>query len=137
MINSENIISTKAARPVGPYPHSKKVGQFLFLSGIGPRQTEYDKEGNPTDKIPAEFSEQFISVMQNLKTILAESNLTLENLVDITVYLTDMKAYFKEFNELYKKYFNEKTGPCRTTVEVNALPTPIFVELKCMAYFYH
>ena len=116
----------KAPSPVGSYPHSKKVGNFLFLSGIGSR--------NSTDNsIPSNFKDECLSVFKNVRTVLEESGAKWENLIDITVFLTDMNRDFDVFNNLYKDYFKD-INPCRTTVEIGSLPTPISIELKCIAF---
>ena len=132
-----NIHSKKAPEPVGAYPHAKKVGDFLFLSGVGPRKpgtkdipgTYVDPEGNV---VGHEIEEQTLSVIENVKHILEEAGSSLEKLVDITVFLTDMKADFKKFNEVYSRELGSY-GATRTTVEVGALPTPIAVEFKVIA----
>jgi 2-aminomuconate deaminase len=136
---SEIFSSEKAPEPVGPYPHARKVGNLLFLSGVGPRK-KGSKEIpgvilNENKNIVAyDIETQCHSVFQNVKWILEESGSKWENLVDITVYLTNMKDDFPVFNKIYATYFPDKTTqPCRTTVEVNALPTPIAIELKCIA----
>lgn len=133
----KHLLTEKAAKPLGLYPHSKKVGNLLFLSGIGPRTAgtdiipglEMDKYGN---YLAFDFEKQCRSVFENVKTVLEESGSKWENLVDVTVFLTNMKSDFKTFNKIYAEYFKENQ-PCRTTVEVNALPTPIAIELKCIA----
>lgn len=135
-----NIFSSeKAPEPVGPYPHARRVGNLLFLSGVGPRK-KGSKEipgvtlDNDSNIVDYDIEVQCHSVFQNVKWILEESGSRWENLVDITVFLTDMKNDFPVFNKIYAQYFpNPATQPCRTTLEVNALPTPIAIELKCMA----
>ena len=135
----EIISSDKAPEPVGAYPHARRVGNLLFLSGVGPRQLgSTDIPGvtlNENSKILAYNIEvQCHAVFQNVRYILEASCSRWENLVDITVYLTNMKDDFPIFNKIYAEYFQDKaTQPCRTTVEVNALPTPIAIELKCIA----
>lgn len=129
--------SDKAPEPVGAYPHARKVGNLLFLSGVGPRQrgskeipgVTLDAQGNI---IAYDIATQCHSVFNNVKLILEASGSRWENLVDVTVFLTNMKSDFKTFNKIYTEYFKENQ-PCRTTVEVNALPTPIAIELKCIA----
>jgi len=136
---SEFISSDKAPEPVGPYPHARRVGNLLFLSGVGPRKkgtreipgVKLDQNGLV---VSYNIEEQCISVFQNVRHILEASGSKWENLIDITVYLTNMKDDFQVFNRVYATYFpDEATQPCRTTVEVNALPTPIAIELKCIA----
>jgi 2-aminomuconate deaminase len=131
------LYSDKAPEPVGAYPHAKKVGSLLFLSGVGPRKkgskeipgVTLDTEGN----IAAyNIEEQCHAVFENVRLILEASGSRWENLVDITVFLTNMKNDFAIFNKIYATYF-KANQPCRTTVEVNALPTPIAIELKCIA----
>lgn len=132
-----NIHSDQAPEPVGAYPHAKKAGNLLFLSGVGPRRkgskdipgVTLDGEGNI---VSYNIEEQCHAVFENVRLILEASGSRWENLVDITVFLTDMKNDFPVFNKIYASYFKENQ-PCRTTVEVNALPTPIAIELKCIA----
>ena len=133
----ENIHSDKAPDPVGAYPHARRVGNLLFLSGVGPRQ-KGSKEipGVTLDARGKVMGHDIIAqskaVFQNVKYILEASGSRWENLVDVTVFLTDMDRDFQVFNKIYAEYFKENQ-PCRTTVEVNALPTPIAIELKCVA----
>lgn len=137
----KNIIinSSSAPDPVGSYPHARKVGNLLFLSGVGPRKKDSTEIPGVTldDKkniIAYDIELQCHSVFQNVKFILEASGSRWENLIDITVYLTNMKVDFSAFNKIYASYFPDTaTQPCRTTVEVNALPTPIAIELKCIA----
>lgn len=135
---SEKITSSKAPEPVGAYPHARRVGNLLFLSGVGPRQRDTKEIPGVTlnDKgeiVAYDIEKQCHSVFQNVKLILEASEAKWENLVDVVVFLTNMKSDFKTFNKIYAGYFKENQ-PCRTTVEVNALPTPIAIELKCIAY---
>ncbi len=136
----ENLIySPEAPEPVGAYPHARRVGNLLFLSGVGPRKrgsreipgVTLDARGNI---VAYDIEEQCRSVFENVRLILEASGTKWENLVDITVFLTNMKADFHKFNKIYAEYFKDHQ-PCRTTVEVNALPTPIAIELKCIATF--
>ncbi|MFI5171947.1 MAG: RidA family protein [Chitinophagales bacterium] len=135
---SENIIhSDKAPEPVGLYPHARVVGNLLFLSGIGPREagtnkipgTEIDKNGNFTG---FDFEAQCHAVFINVKTVLEASGAKWEDLVDVTVFLTNMQRDFATYNKIYAEYFKDNQ-PCRTTVGITALPTPIAIELKCIA----
>jgi len=133
----EDFDSHRAPLAVGAYPHAKKVGNLLFLSGVGPRKKDMreipgvtlDDNGNI---ISYDIEVQAHAVMENVRYILEDAGYTWENLADITVFLTNMKEDFKLFNAIYASYFTNNQ-PCRTTVEVNALPTPIAVELKCIA----
>lgn len=130
--------SNRAPRPVGPYPHAKRIGPWLFLSGVGPRQAGSNEiPGNQKDAdgnlVAYDIVAQCHSVMNNVKAILEDAGSRLEDLVDITVFLTDMKQDFSAFNAIYAEYFRDHQ-PCRTTVEVNALPTEIAIELKCIAH---
>lgn len=135
---SEQIFSNTAPKPVGAYPHARKAGNLLFLSGIGPRDPETDcvpglelsKGGNYKS---FDFAEQVHSVFNNTRLILESAGATWEDLIDITVFLVDMKRDFETFNKIYAEYFKDNK-PCRTTVSINALPTPIAIELKCIAY---
>lgn len=133
-----NIIHTeKASTPLGAYPHARKVGNLLFLSGIGPRNPkdnsipglELDAQGNISKyDIEAECK----SVFANVKAVLEASGSSWDKMVDVTVYLTNMKKDFVAYNKLYGEYFKEVQA-CRTTVEVKSLPTPIAIELKVIA----
>jgi len=130
--------SAEAPEPVGAYPHARRVGNMLFLSGVGPREkgsesipgVELDENNQVRNY---DVARQTHSVLKNVRAILESSGAKWEQLVDVTVFLTNMEADFKPFNQLWKEYF-PKNPPCRTTVAVNALPTPIAVELKCIAY---
>lgn len=131
------VTTRKAPAPVGLYPHSRRTGNLLFLSGIGPREPGTNKiPGNVYDKkgklVKYDIAAQCRSVFNNVRTVLEASGSRWENLVDVTVFLTNMKADFETFNRLYAEYFRN-AQPCRTTVEVNSLPTPIAIELKCIA----
>lgn len=129
--------SSKAPLPVGLYPHARKVGNLLFLSGVGPRErdskdipgVELDANGNI---ISYDIEKQCHSVFKNVRYILEESGSSWDNLVDVTVFLTNMKDDFATYNRIYAEYF-KNNQPCRTTVEINSLPTPIAIELKCIA----
>ena len=131
------IKSQNAPEPVGLYPHARKVGNLLFLSGVGPREkgireipgVTLDEEENI---ISYDIELQCHSVFKNVRMILEDAGSSWENLIDVTVFLTNMKDDFKKYNELYGKYFKD-SQPCRTTVEIISLPTPIAIELKCIA----
>ncbi len=133
------INSDKAPEPVGMYPHARRVGNLLFMSGVGPRErgtkkipgVEVDAQGN---LISYDIEKQCHSVFKNVRLILEDAGLTWNDLVDVTVYLTNMKADFATYNRVYADYFKDNQ-PCRTTLEINALPTPIAIELKCIAEF--
>ncbi|WP_339811842.1 RidA family protein [uncultured Imperialibacter sp.] len=135
MKNAFNAVG--APEPVGLYPHARKVGNLLFLSGVGPRKkgtkeipgVELDEAGHI---VSYDIEAQCRSVFNNVKLILEASGSKWENLVDVTVFLTNMKDDFAAYNRLYAEYFKDNQ-PCRTTVEVTALPTPIAIELKCVA----
>lgn len=138
MANQNEILnSSKAPEPVGLYPHARKVGNLLFLSGVGPRErgtkkipgVELDEAGNI---ISYDIETQCRSVFQNVKYILEDAGSGWDKLVDVTVFLTNMKADFATYNRIYAEYFKDNQ-PCRTTVEINSLPTPIAIELKCIA----
>lgn len=141
MEDKSRISSLKAPKPVGLYPHARKVGNLLFLSGVGPRtagsdETDSGVPGLKLDKngnfLEFDFEAQCRSVFNNVKIILEESGSKWENLVDVTVFLVDMKRDFHTYNKLYAEYFADNQ-PCRTTCEINCLPTPIAIELKCIA----
>ena len=131
------IESEKAPKPIGAYPHARKVGNLLFLSGVGPRKPNSKKiPGVVTDKvgkiISHDIEAQCHSVFENVRIILEEAGSNWNNLVDVTVFLTDMSKDFETYNRIYAEYFKDNQ-PCRTTVEVSSLPTPIAIELKCIA----
>jgi 2-aminomuconate deaminase len=132
-----SIHSSKAPEPVGHYPHAKRVGNLLFLSGVGPREkgtkiipgVELDENRNI---ISYDIEKQCRSVFNNIKNILEDSGSKWENIVDVTVFLTNMKDDFPTYNKLWAEYF-AIDPPCRTTLEINCLPTPIAIELKVIA----
>jgi len=133
----DSIHADKAPEPVGLYPHARRVGNLLFLSGVGPRKkgskeipgVTLDEQGKI---IRYDIEQQCHSVFQNIRYILEASGSSWEDLVDVTVYLTNIKEDFAAYNKIYAEYFKDNQ-PCRTTIEVNALPTPIAIELKCVA----
>ena len=140
-MKSSKISSNKAPKPVGLYPHARKVGNLLFLSGVGPRVANSDLNDSSVPGLKLDHNGNFISfdfeaqchsVFQNIKTILEESGSSWEKLVDVTVFLVDMKRDFKTYNKIYAEYFKDNQ-PCRTTVAIDSLPTPIAIELKCIA----
>ena len=136
---TEKIHTQAAPKPVGAYPHARKVGDLIFVSGMGPRQPltdeipggpVWDKDGNP---LPYDVEAQSHAVIQNIAAVLESAGSSLQDIVDVSVFLIDMKRDFATFNRVYASYF-EKIGATRTTVEVRALPTPIAVELKVIAH---
>ena len=136
-MSAEKIISSKAPDPVGLYPHARKVGNFLFLSGVGPREKGSSKiPGVELDDlgqiISYDFEIQCHSVFRNIKFILEDAGSSWDKIIDVTVFLTNMKDDFAIYNRLWADYFKENQ-PCRTTLEINKLPTPIAIELKVLA----
>ena len=134
---TESIHSDRAAEPVGLYPHARRVGDLLFLSGIGPRVKGQKAIPGVTlnaqgEVIDHDIEAQCHSVFANVRAVLEASGARWQDLVDVTVYLTDMKRDFATYNRLWAQYFAENP-PCRTTVEIASLPTPIAIELKCVA----
>jgi 2-aminomuconate deaminase len=134
---SDTVRTDKAPRPVGAYPHARRVGNLLFLSGIGPRRPGSDEiPGNVHDAdgklIDYDIEAQCESVFANVRAVLEASGARFEDLVDVTVYLTDMARDFAAYNRVYARYFTS-AQPCRTTLGISALPTPIAIELKCVA----
>ena len=119
------INSEKAAKPVGKYVHAKEAGDLVFLSGVGPRHPV-------TDEIPEGIKAQTHAVFSNVNAILEAANLSMSNVVDIMVFLTNMKDDFSQFNQIYSEYL-EGYEVTRTTIEVGSLPTPISVEFKVVA----
>ena len=131
------IVATKAPRPVGAYPHARRVGDLLFLSGVGPRDAQtnaiignvYDAAGR---LLSYDIEAQCRATFANVRAILEASGARWQDLVDVTVFLTDMAHDFAAYNRVYSEYFTQ-AQPCRTTVGITALPTPIAIELKCIA----
>ncbi len=139
MSNEQRIDSQRAPEPVGLYPHARRVGNLLFLSGVGPRErgskkipgVELDEQGNI---VSYDIEAQCHSVFRNVRAILEDAGSSWNELVDVTVFLTDMKKDFPTYNRLWAEYFKDSPSPpCRTTLEINRLPTPIAIELKCIA----
>ena len=132
-----SIHSSKAPEPVGLYPHARKVGNLLFLSGVGPRERGTKKiPGVDLDEsgriVSYDIELQCHSVFKNVKAILEDSGSSWDKIVDVTVFLTNMKDDFPKYNKLWAEYFKENP-PCRTTLEIKSLPTPIAIELKVIA----
>ncbi|MBK8586151.1 MAG: RidA family protein [Bacteroidetes bacterium] len=134
---SDQINSSKAPEPVGLYPHARRVGNLLFLSGVGPRErgtkkipgVELDSNNNI---VSYDIAAQCHSVFKNVKHILEDAGSSWSQIIDVTVYLTNMKDDFPIYNKIWAEYFSENP-PCRTTLEINCLPTPIGIELKVIA----
>ncbi len=136
----ESFESLRAPEPVGAFPHAKRVGNLLFLSGIGPRVrgrkeipgVTLDAAGNIESY---DIERQCHAVFENVRLVLEDAGATWNDIVDVTVYLTDIKKDFATYNRIYPEYFAgpDKPNPTRTTVEVGALPTPIAIELKVIA----
>ena len=136
---NDAVHATAAPKAVGSYPHARRVGNLLFLSGIGPRDpatnaiagNEYLADGRERrDDIEA----QARAVFANVRAVLEASGARWEDLADVTVYLTDMARDFKAYNAIWAEFFPDPAGaPCRTTLGITALPTPIAIELKCIA----
>ena len=134
---SEKFDSSKAPEPVGLYPHARRTGNLLFLSGVGPRERGTEKipgvELNEKGEIISyDIEAQCHSVFRNVKYILEEAGSSWDKIVDVTVYLTNMKDDFSKYNKLWEEYF-KNNPPCRTTLEINCLPTQIAIELKVIA----
>jgi 2-aminomuconate deaminase len=137
---SENIQSQRAPEPVGAFPHAKRVGNFLFLSGIGPRVrgseeipgVTLDAAGNI---LSYDIEKQCRAVFENVRLVLEDAGATWNDIVDVTVFLTNMKKDFPIYNKIYAEHFagDGKPNPTRTTIEITALPTPIAIELKVIA----
>lgn len=136
---SDAIHASGAPKAVGRYPHARRVGDLLFLSGIGPRTPGTDAiPGNVYNAagrvVDYDIDAQCRSVFANVRAVLEASGARWEDLVDVTVYLTDMAGDFKAYNAVWAEYFPDvDTAPCRTTLGITALPTPIAIELKCVA----
>ena len=137
MNTGKSFNSSRAPEPVGPYPHAKRIGNFLFLSGVGPRKKGDKNIPGVTLSENGEIQNYDIevqckAVFDNVRFILEDAGSSWSNLMDVTVFLTNMNEDFATFNRIYRDYFSD-VQPCRTTVEVTALPTPIAIELKCIA----
>lgn len=137
MTSNEPLNSDRAPKAVGAYPHARRVGGLLFLSGVGPRSrdsaaipgVELDADGGI---VSYDIETQCRSVFENVRLILEDVGSNWGKMVDVTVFLTNMKADFAAYNRIYAEYFGD-VQPCRTTVEINSLPTPIAIELKVIA----
>jgi len=137
---SKSFQSSRAPEPVGAFPHAKRVGNLLFLSGIGPRKrgskeipgVTFDSAG---DVVDYNIETQCRAVFENVRLVLEDADANWNDIVDVTVFLTNMKKDFPTYNKLYAQYFSGegKPNPTRTTIEVGALPTPIAIELKVIA----
>ena len=136
-MNGKKINSKRAPNAVGLYPHARKVGNLLYLSGVGPRKVDstdipgvtLDSKGNI---INYDIAIQCHSVFNNIRYILEDAGSSWDNIIDVQVFLTNMKDDFMEYNKIYAKYFKDNQ-PCRTTIEIKSLPTPIAIELKVIA----
>lgn len=137
IMNGEKFNSERAPQAVGLYPHARKVGNLLFLSGVGPRKAgkkeipgvTLDKKG---DIVNYNIETQCHSVFKNIRFILEDAGSSWDNIIDVQVFLTNMKDDFKTYNKIYAEYFKDNQ-PCRTTIEIKSLPTPIAIELKVIA----
>ena len=142
-MNDPQLMSSRAPEPVGAYPHAKRVGDLLFLSGVGPRKRDskdipgvtLDADGNITSY---NIEAQCRSCFDNVRVILEDAGSSWDRIVDVLVFLTNMKDDFRTYNAVYAEYFagtpgTGKPNPTRTTIEINALPTPIAVEVKVIA----
>ena len=136
---NDAVHATAAPKAVGSYPHARRVGNLLFLSGIGPRDpatnaiagNEYFADGRVRRY---DIEAQARAVFANVRAVLEASGARWEDLADVTVYLTDMARDFKAYNAIWAEFFPDPAGaPCRTTLGISALPTPIAIELKCIA----
>ena len=136
-MSADIVNSLKAPEPVGLYPHARRVGNLLFLSGVGPRERGTKKipgvELNATGEIASyDIELQCRSVFQNVRFVVEEAGSSWEQIVDVTVFLTNIKDDFAVYNRIYAECFADNQ-PCRTTVEIGSLPTPIAIELKVIA----
>jgi len=136
-MNDGSLDSERAPEPVGLYPHARRVGNLLFLSGVGPRERGKQaipgvQLGEDGEIISYDIEKQCRSVFSNVRAIVEDAGSSWNGIVDVTVFLTNMKADFAAYNRIYAEYFADNQ-PCRTTVEVGSLPTPIAIELKVIA----
>ena len=137
---SKSFESSRAPEPVGAFPHAKRVGEFLLLSGIGPRvRGRKEIPGVTLDSkgsiVGYDIETQCRAVFENVRVVLEDAGATWQDIIDVTVFLTNMKKDFPIYNRIYAEYFAGpgKPNPTRTTIEVGALPTPIAIELKVIA----
>jgi 2-aminomuconate deaminase len=137
---SKTFESSRAPEPVGAFPHAKRVGNLLFLSDIGPRKRGSKEIPGVTlnsdgDVVSYDIETQCRAVFENVRLVLEDSGASWNDMVDVTVFLTNMKKDFPTYNKLYAQYFSGegKPNPTRTTIEIGALPTPIAIELKVIA----
>ncbi|NCG19732.1 MAG: RidA family protein [Rhodobacterales bacterium] len=136
---SDAVRTDAAPAPVGPYPHARRVGDFLFISGMGPRQPGTNAiPGGPIrdangDALDYDVRAQTHAVIQNIRTVVEAAGARFDQICDMTCFLIDMDRDFTAFNEVYREYF-DTVQPTRTTVAIRALPTPIAVELKAIVY---
>ena len=140
--NPDDLVRTDTAPPpVGAYPHARRVGNLLFLSGIGPRAAPGEGDGKSIPGVTLDADGRYVdhdieaqchSVFRNVRRVLEAAGSSWDRLVDVTVFLTDMERDFATYNRVYAEYFRDNQ-PCRTTVEISSLPTPIAIELKCIA----
>ena len=136
-MNGEKFNSERAPQAVGLYPHARKVGNLLFLSGVGPRKAgQKEIPGVTLDEkggiVNYNIEIQCHSVFENIRFILEDAGSSWDNIIDVQVFLTNMKDDFKTYNKIYAEYFKDNQ-PCRTTIEIKSLPTPIAIELKVIA----
>ena len=136
-MNGEKFNSDRAPQAVGLYPHARRVGDILYLSGVGPRKAGQTDIPGVTLSASGEIEDYDIeaqchSVFENIRFILEDSGSSWSNIIDVQVFLTNMKDDFKTYNKIYAEYFKENQ-PCRTTIEIKSLPTPIGIELKVIA----
>lgn len=136
-MHDSQINSPRAPKPLGAYPHARRVGNLLFLSGIGPREINSKnipgvQLNDAGDIVSYDIETQCRSVFKNVKLVLEDAGSSWEQIIDVTVFLTNMKDDFEAYNQVYNEYFS-KNQPCRTTIEVNKLPSPIAIELKVIA----
>ena len=136
-MNDGTFDSSRAPEPVGLYPHARRVGNLLFLSGVGPRERGTKaipgvKLNEAGEIVSYNIETQCRSVFRNVRYIVEDAGSSWDKIVDVTVYLTNMKDDFATYNRIYAEYFADNR-PCRTTVEINKLPTPIAIELKVIA----
>ena len=136
-MNGEKFNSKRAPQAVGLYPHARKLDGLLFLSGVGPRKAGKNEIPGVTldekgDIINYDISIQCHSVFENIRFILEDAGSSWDKIIDVQVFLTNMKDDFKTYNKIYAEYFKDNQ-PCRTTIEIKSLPTPIAIELKVIA----
>jgi len=132
-----NQVFNDKAKPLGAYPHVKRVGDFLYVSGTSSRQADDTHAGATQDESGVwhlDIEAQTKATLETIGSYLEKVGASLDDVIDVTSFLVDMKD-FPGYNKVYGSFFNSATGPARTTVAVKELPHPnIIIEIKAIAF---